>query len=785
MKTNRLVLTLLLLLTAAVFQLPAQQSEAAQTRLANGGTGKVFEYANSQAAAAPGPTAIDPSTGLPVAAPPQEAVEVGSIPVKINPALTDMRLADVLDINLPGLPSGAKKLTLLLVPGRGSVRAFFMGKYEVTQGQFVPLMRKNPSCFKTGPDYPVETVTWYEAKEFCRRLMASLPDALSGQYTFRLPTDAEWSVAVGLPEESGSTPTEKNGKIKDVYPWGTTWPPPNGAGNYHDMSWERKYWHAVGSATVGSQPYTTAYYDGYADTAPVGSFEPNQYGLCDLGGNVYELCEDWFDSRQSDRVLRGESWSMYNSDSLLSSSRFLVPPGVASCAVGFRVVLVDELSNARNEIDPYLTVAHAHKAPPPMNSSASGAGPPSSFDPTRPYTLIDDPPPVAPAQVKLPQPLPGLAPEYALVFVLRAIWIIGCAAIAVRCWSLVRRRPQPASPENSPSLPVRLKYTKRFALGGFFLSMGLLFDNSPGSPLHGAEFPLRLLGTVFAATLFALLCAVIGLITDAFTSRKKRDCEAPKNTFVISSKKNDMAGGPPEDASDNHIKTFCALCGGSIEFPAHGLGERIDCPHCNRNIELQRTQSGKSRAHITPSTSASFESMLIHITRNGKVLGPYSMEEVREHLATDSLTLSDFAYVEGGSPAWIPLASVPGILSPVNATISPPVIPPVPIPVPVQPAHRQPDATPRSASYLFGFLRFVRGACGVLFGLEVIGLVPLFTWLQQPDARTGNMWALVFIKVVALIIFGALFFWLRHLINKLHIKKHGAPHPSLAKIWAF
>lgn len=85
---------------------------------------------------------------------------------------------------------------------------------------------------------------------------------------------------------------------------------------------------------------------------------------------------------------------------------------------------------------------------------------------------------------------------------------------------------------------------------------------------------------------------------------------------------------------------------------------------------------------------------------------------------------------------------------------------------------------------MFGFLRFIRGFCGFLFAMQIIGLFPVLTWLQQPDAVTGNMLALVFIKVVALVIFGALFFWLRNLINRLYTRKHGTQHPALIKQWA-
>ena len=200
-------------------------------------------------------------------------------------------------IGLPGLTNGAKKPELVLVPGLGSVKAFFMGRYEVTQGQYEALLGKNPSNFKTGADYPVEQVSWDDAKEFCRRLTAGLPDKLKDQYTFRLPTDAEWSVAVGLPEESGATPKDKNAKIEDVYPWGTAWPPPSGAGNYSS------------SLKV----------DSFENSAPVGSFKPNQFGLYDLGGNVWEWCEDWYDSDQKYRVLRGASWYGINPVGLRSS----------------------------------------------------------------------------------------------------------------------------------------------------------------------------------------------------------------------------------------------------------------------------------------------------------------------------------------------------------------------------------------------------------------------------------------------------------------------------------
>lgn len=82
---------------------------------------------------------------------------------------------------------------------------------------------------------------------------------------------------------------------------------------------------------------------------------------------------------------------------------------------------------------------------------------------------------------------------------------------------------------------------------------------------------------------------------------------------------------------------------------------------------------------------------------------------------------------------------------------------------------------------MFGFLRLIRGICGFVFALQVLGLVPVLTWLSQPDAIDGKMVAMVVLKLVVLAVSGGLFFGLRKLINRLHEKKHGEPHPALAK----
>jgi formylglycine-generating enzyme required for sulfatase activity len=232
-------------------------------------------------------------------------------------------------IEITGLPEKAKKLEFVMIPGQGTVKPFLLGKYEVTQGQYETVMGKNPSTFKNGPDYPVEQMSWQDAKDFCAKLNTSLPKEARTNLIFRLPTDQEWSIAVGLPEEFGRVPQDKSNKIKDTYPWGSEWPPPNNAGNYADESYAEKHGGSGGIAGCN---------DGFADTSPVGSFPPNQFGLYDMAGNVWEWCEDWIDDEMNIRVVRGAAFFTASRSQILSSYRGR-PPIVRNFASGFRVRL--------------------------------------------------------------------------------------------------------------------------------------------------------------------------------------------------------------------------------------------------------------------------------------------------------------------------------------------------------------------------------------------------------------------------------------------------------------
>jgi formylglycine-generating enzyme required for sulfatase activity len=183
-------------------------------------------------------------------------------------------------------------------------KPFYIGVYEVTQAEYEAVMGTNPSNFK-GARRPVETVSWNDAGEFCRKLSAK-----EGT-TYRLPTEAEWEYAC----RAGST-TE--------YCFGD------------DESRLSEYaWY---SANSGSQ------------THDVGQRKPNAWGLYDMHGNVWEWCEDWYaaytagsqvdpvgPSSSRVRVIRGGSWNL-NASYCRSAYRGLYTPGDRGYNIGFRFV---------------------------------------------------------------------------------------------------------------------------------------------------------------------------------------------------------------------------------------------------------------------------------------------------------------------------------------------------------------------------------------------------------------------------------------------------------------
>jgi formylglycine-generating enzyme required for sulfatase activity len=214
-------------------------------------------------------------------------------------------------------------MKMVPVPGTKVV----MGTTEVTVDQYkaAGLGYQAPK-FAQGGDHPAVNVSWNDAKKYCAWLSKK-----EGK-KYRLPTDREWSCAVGIGgmEPAGGSPESKNGKIADMYPWGRG-KPSGRAGNYMGQEWNNAAGVAAGKAYGMSAGWSLipGYNDGVLFTAPVGSYAPNSLGIFDLGGNASEWCEDKYSPIKAWRVLRGGSWWDGSPGLLLSSVRGVYGPGGA------------------------------------------------------------------------------------------------------------------------------------------------------------------------------------------------------------------------------------------------------------------------------------------------------------------------------------------------------------------------------------------------------------------------------------------------------------------------
>lgn len=200
--------------------------------------------------------------------------------------------------------------------------AFYLSQCEVTQTQYANVVGTNPSAFaKTGSratqvagvetdDFPVESVTWAQANEFCERLSA-LPEERQAGRRYRLPTEAEWEYACRA---------------------GTTGPFAFGAdaSKLGDYAWI--------AANSGDRPHA------------VGGKLLNPWGLHDLYGNVWEWCADEYAPDEGEaageavgqttlRILRGGGYASRIPARLRSAARNFDPADVGDADTGFRVVM--------------------------------------------------------------------------------------------------------------------------------------------------------------------------------------------------------------------------------------------------------------------------------------------------------------------------------------------------------------------------------------------------------------------------------------------------------------
>ena len=184
-------------------------------------------------------------------------------------------------------------------PHAMTVHDFAIGKYEVTQADWVAVMGNNPSSFQYGPEYPVERVSWNDVQEFLRRLDSTLGG------TYRLPTEEEWEFAA------------RGGLANKHYRYA-------GSDNPREVAWFGE--------NSGGRPHA------------VGRLKPNELGIYDMSGNIWEWCSnfkspypcDLIGKRFLARVLRGGTFANA-ANSVRVRDRNGRDPNIRLSTLGFRL----------------------------------------------------------------------------------------------------------------------------------------------------------------------------------------------------------------------------------------------------------------------------------------------------------------------------------------------------------------------------------------------------------------------------------------------------------------
>lgn len=217
---------------------------------------------------------------------------------------------------------GGVPFKMIRVEG-GSMGTFYIGETQVTQKLWQAVMGDNPSKFK-GQDHPVEFVSW---NDICGNDGSGTdPNCFLYKLNketgkkFRLPKESEWEYAA------------KGGNKSKNYTYA-------GSDNIDEVAW---YWKNSGNKYLeGSDDdwnWDTVKKNN-AKTHPVKQLIPNELGIHDMSGNVWEWCQDLYAPKGSDRVLRGGSWCS-NTGSCRVANRYSYSPGSHGDIGGFRLALV-------------------------------------------------------------------------------------------------------------------------------------------------------------------------------------------------------------------------------------------------------------------------------------------------------------------------------------------------------------------------------------------------------------------------------------------------------------
>jgi formylglycine-generating enzyme required for sulfatase activity len=182
---------------------------------------------------------------------------------------------------------------------------YYMGKFEVTHGQWDSVMDSNPSHFKyVGKNAPMEKVTWHDCQTLIKKLNEQ--ESLEG-FELSLPTEVEWEYAC------------RAGTTTSFY---------TGSTNYD----------CARAAWCGDNKRKNDYGNANHETHAVGQKVANAFGLYDMHGNVWEWCQEWYSDKQSERVNRGGGW-LQDAQYCTSATRSRYAPDDRNTSLGLRLVL--------------------------------------------------------------------------------------------------------------------------------------------------------------------------------------------------------------------------------------------------------------------------------------------------------------------------------------------------------------------------------------------------------------------------------------------------------------